>query len=372
MKLGPFIAGLALVGLVGTAHAETPPSAWDRAKRPEVQDEYQLHLTVRQTWESEDEVVTPNAAVMKEGVNARLLAMLQAAGAATSKNPTLRFDLADAYMKTRQFARAVETYKSAMNEFPDHPQTRRSRFELAIACGHVGDHECEERMYRAVISMSTSPAEIATPALNLAETEMHNRDLRSAIDDYREALRVSGLYPSGPKTPALILWGLSVALDRAGETREADEQVQRALEMAGNRPTVADAVLTSEDVFFFPEYEVHWYQALTYAAAARRAPTPKLRLEYWLEAERHMVQWLTGGEKKKDYWLPIAKSRLATYEKARKEAERGQGKTPRGDDEDEVMLLGPSGSGRPVVPPAPRPPQIRPPPPIPKTGDVHL
>jgi tetratricopeptide (TPR) repeat protein len=219
-----------------------------------------------------------------------------------------------------------------MRVFPDHPRARRSRFQLALACGHIGDHECEERMYRQVIAQATAPSEMTTPLLNLAETEMHARDLREAIEDYREAFRLCGFFPSRAETPALILWGLAVALDRAGELHEADEQAHRALEMVQNHIDL----LTSKGVYIAPHYEVNWYQALTYASAARPAPTPALRLAHWLQAERHMVRWVTGAEKKKDYWLPIAKARLATYEKARKEAERGQVKpaptdAPRGD-----------------------------------------
>ena len=66
MKLRAWATALVVIGLAGTAYAETPPSAWDRAKRPEVQDEYQLHLTVRQVWLSEDETPLPNAGPMKE------------------------------------------------------------------------------------------------------------------------------------------------------------------------------------------------------------------------------------------------------------------------------------------------------------------
>lgn len=363
---------VALFGLARIAHAETPPSAWDRAKRPEVQDEYQLHLTVRQVWESEKVTRTARADSIKAAMNTRVVTMLQAAGAATSKNPLLRFDLAQAYIETEDFARAAETFKAAMRDFPDHPQTRHSRFELAIACGHTGDHECEERMYRAVIAESTSPGEITTPLLNLAETEMHNHELREAIEDYREGFRLCGFYQASYETPALILWGLAVALDRAGEVREADESAQRGTEMAMN----SIELLRSKGVFFFPEYEVNWYEGLTLAAAAKRAQVPRERFALWLQAERRMAAWVAGGEKKKDYWLPIAKARLETYTKERKLAEVAAAKSAELEEDDpSVPVPQPQPSRPPLFPsrPPPRPPlNVKPPKVTPKHGDTSI
>ncbi|MFO0741399.1 MAG: tetratricopeptide repeat protein [Labilithrix sp.] len=351
--------------LAGAARAETPPSVWDRAKAPEVADEYQLHLTAQRIFAEQDLRRASSATAMfLDAQLMRVLAMLQSAGAEKSKNPLLRFDLAEAYSELKQYSRAVAIYKGAMADFPTHTLTRHSRFQLAIACGHVGDHECESRMYREIIAHGTAPQEIATPTLNLAETDMHAHELKEAIEGYREALRLCGSYQAGDRTPALVLWGLAVALDRAGEVHEADETAARALSMARNNLHA----LHDEDVFFFPEYEVLWYDALTYAAAARREQKPKERLELWLRAERFMTAWITGAEraKEKDYWLPVARTRLATYAKERKQAEAAALKLPAAAEPEEAFTLTP-----PRAPVTPLP-KIKPPPPIPKSGDVRL
>lgn len=349
----------------GTAAAETPPSMWDRAKRPAIEEEYQLHLSVQRVLRSELQDLSPAIDMMRNAQHLRALAMLHSAGAERSDNPLLRFDLAEVYAEIKNHARAAEIYKAAMRDFPNHPLARRSRFKLAIECGYIGDHECESRLYREIISQETEPDEIATPTLNLAEADMHHHDLREAIEGYREAWRLSGSYASGALTAALAQWGLAVALDRSGELREADEAAHLAVSTAQNHVEI----LRTNGIFFFPDYEVTWYEAISYAALARRAPNAKVRLMHWQNAERYMGEWVRGAKRTKDHWLPIAEVRLATYTQERKRAEAELLKTAPAEMEEPPLRVSPA--PRAPIAPTPRPP-MRPPPPIPKTGDVHL
>lgn len=286
--------------------------------------EYQLHLAVQRMLVGFGES-TP-ARMLNHAQYLRVLAMLQSANAEKSDSALLRYDLAAAYIALENYPRAVEVYRSAMRDFPNHVLTRKTRFDYAIACGKVGDHECEARVYREILAQETEADERSIPTLNLAETEMHNRELREAIEDYRETYRLCGSFQSGYKTPALALWGLAVALDRAGETREAEEAAAQALAHAGNHTLLLHDV--TEGIFFVPEYEVSWYDAITAAAQARRAQGVRERVTHWREAERFMAAWVTGGTRKKDYWLPIAKTRLATYKAERERAEAELAKLP--------------------------------------------
>jgi tetratricopeptide (TPR) repeat protein len=314
----------ALLCVAGSASAETPPSAWDRAKRPAVEDEYELHVAVQRLMSSDLPSRLPPAEMLNNAQHLRILAMLQAADAEKSSNPLLRFDLGYAYDLLHNYPRAAQVFKSALEDFPNHPLSREARFTLAIACGHIGDHECESKLYREIIAEEAEPARRVTSMLNLAETEMHAHDLREAIEGYREVYRLCGTFQSAWETPALALWGLAVALDRAGEIQEAQTEAHRALSHAQNHAEL----LTAENIFFYPEYEVRWYQALTAVAQAKHSSSAKEALMSWQKAERYMQAWIDGATRHKDYWLPIAEARLKTYKAERERAEKQVLKEP--------------------------------------------
>lgn len=312
----------ALLGasVASNAGAETPPSAWDRAKRPELRDEYELHLTVQRVLAG-PRSINDTIQMLQQGQLLRVLAMLQAAGAEKSSNPLLRFDLGRLYYKLENHPRAVTVWKSAIAEFPDHPLVQDCLFDLAVSCGHIGDHACEAGLYRKILMSEVEPAARVTPLSNLAETDMHNHDLKEAIAEYREVIRLVGLLPGSEESErGLVLgrWGLAVALDRAGEVHESEAIAELTQENTNNHGA---EYLHTRNVFFVPSYEVTWYDAIAHAALARRAKTSYDALAQWQLATRFMTAWVEGAEVAKDYWLPIAKARLATYEAERKKAE---------------------------------------------------
>jgi tetratricopeptide (TPR) repeat protein len=254
--------------------------------------------------------------------------MLERAGAEKSKNVLLRLDLAEVYdmLDTLEGHRhAARIYKAAIAEFPDHPAIEQVWLRLAFACGHIGDHECEQDSYMKVLRLETEEILRATPTLNLAETQMHNGDLKEAIDGYREALRIAARVPAGETAP-LATWGLAVALDRAGERQEADKEARFALEL--ERSMGLHNLLRITHVFFVPAYEVNWYEGLGAAAVAATTTSPRDATKLWARAVHSFSEYVAAGERNDDRWLPIAKAHLARAKAERDRTEKAAARLP--------------------------------------------
>jgi tetratricopeptide (TPR) repeat protein len=313
----PLALGALLVA--APASADTPPSIWDRARDPEATTAYDLHAAVQQR-------LIPT---LSQGVNDAAVRMvletLKSNGAETSKNPLLRFDLAFVYTRLQNHARAAEIYKAAISEFPNHPAVERAWLRLAFACGHIADHTCERNAYFEVLRFETEEIFRATPTLNLAETQMHLGELKDAMEGYREALRIAGRMPTRETAP-LATWGLAVALDRSGDRIGAEKEARFALEI--ERSLGMTGLLRSEDVFFVPDYEVHWYEGLGSAARARASTSSREAITLWKAAEKSFGEWVKGAEPKKDQYLPIAKARLAQIKAERERAEKATPREP--------------------------------------------
>jgi tetratricopeptide (TPR) repeat protein len=303
---------LVALGLAATARADTPPSGWDRAREAGVGAAYTLHQQVQLLLLRESELDP-----MHESKLDRALGLLTTARVESSKSPLLRYDLAYVYAEKRDYPRAVQIYRATIAEFPDHPATEHAWLRLAFACGHIGDNACELESYTKVLSLETEDVLRATPILNLAETQMHLGDLKEAIAGYREALRLAGRFP-GRETAPLATWGLAVALDRTGDRIAAEKEAKFAIEL--ERSMGMKGILESSDVFFYPEYELRWYQALGAMAQARSARSARDALLFWSQAEAYWSSYITAGEGKKDRWLPIAKARLALVKAERAKA----------------------------------------------------
>jgi tetratricopeptide (TPR) repeat protein len=307
-----------LAMLPAQGRADTPPSIWERARDPEAAEAFDLHQAVQQR------LIRTTIAEVDFGERGRVLAMLQRAGAEHSKHALLRFDLAHVYLQLENYPRAAQVYKAAIAEFPDHPAVDEAWFWLAMACGHLGDYACEHKAYIELLRRETEEIARATPTLNLAETQMHLGDLKEAIEGYREALRIAGRVPTRDTAP-LATWGLAVALDRAGDRLGAEKEARFAIELG--RSMGNPGLLRSKGVFFFPDYEIHWYEGLGAAAWARGA-SPREAANLWRQAERSFAEYVKGGERRGDRWLPIAKARLAQAKAERERAERAAPRAP--------------------------------------------
>lgn len=111
----------------------------------------------------------------------------------------------------------------------------------------------------------------ATPIIlaNMAEVTMLSGDLETAVTHFEHALREA----SGGRDYLLTMWGLAVALDRLGEHDSALTHVKKAIAAEGG----AMRVLRSDGVFFEPDYERFYYEALGHEVMAHENPANRVR-----------------------------------------------------------------------------------------------
>ncbi len=318
-----------------TGRADTPPSAWDRVKDPSVAESYRLHVEVQRRLASAGRL--PEGIQEAQARTARTL--LERYNAAQSTDLRLRFDLGFVYEDLKEYDKAAKILAATLADHPDHPAAEAGWSLLASACGHTGDRDCERRAYNEQLKRATEDIERGTPTLNLAETEMHAGNLREAIDGYREALRIASRYPSLRLAP-LAVWGLAVALDRSGDRLGAEKEARfaRELERSMGMPGLLH---DPGHVFFFPSYEIHWYDGLGAAAAAHQATTPNEILRLLRSSEQSFSNYVRFAEiaTRKDHWLELAKLRQATAKAEREKAERKYGKEPPREREDDEREL---------------------------------
>jgi len=110
----------------------------------------------------------------------------------------------------------------------------------------------------------------ATPIIlaNMAEVTMLAGDLETAVKHYEHALREA----RGGRDGLLALWGLAVALDRLGEHDSALGHITKATAAEGG----SMRVLRSDGVFFEPDYERFYYEALGHEAMAQEDPANRV------------------------------------------------------------------------------------------------
>ena len=145
---------------------------------------------------------------------------------------------------------------------------------------HLGDlysrkqaHEEAIREYLYSLEHAFDTSKTSTTHSNLAEVYMLNQQLGDAITHYEEAARIARIGRADPLALPLALWGSAAAHDRIGEHRVALERAAEALAAGGGNMDV----LSSENVYFEPPSEIHFYQGLGHMAAAAEAPEPRRR-----------------------------------------------------------------------------------------------
>jgi tetratricopeptide (TPR) repeat protein len=161
----------------------------------------------------------------------------------------------------RQDEEAIAVLEQLRRQQPQFAQSAVA-FDMAIVLTRTGRFAEAAQVYNEAIALALDPGEAAVMRSNLAEVTMLSGDLEGAIAQYERALRAAG----GGRDYLLPLWGMAVALDRLGEHDAALQNAGKAVHAEGGRM----AVLRSDGVFFEPEHEIHYYEALGREALAAR------------------------------------------------------------------------------------------------------
>lgn len=348
---------VALLLLAAPAWADTPPNAWEVAKSPEIAKSYAVHVEV--------ERLMAGAALLKEKADAaereglidaartlrdlatkrhkEALGVLEAAGARTSPDPTLRFDLGAVLEDLRMHQEAAAVLKVALDKWPDAPGADKAWLAYAFANAYTEDSKEERRGYEKYLTLETEAPPRLVPMLNMAECDMRLGNLTDSVEEYRAVLSAAASLPNTAvtvDTSKLARWGLAVALDRSGDPYAAANAARLATQMDPPARDVGTYALPSRietpkildqtTVFFVPPYERKWYLALGETELAKQATDPRDALDHWRAVERFWSDYVAGARAHPggDRWIETAQRKLEGAKKKREEVEAKARKLP--------------------------------------------
>ena len=300
------------------ARAETPPTVWDRARDETAQDRYATHVHA---------MIAQEAASLGKDLDVgddwgiqRARQMLEAAHAAESPDPLLRFDLGLVYEKLEQNTAAVSVLTSALALAPGHVAAERGWNALAIAFARMDRPTSELAAYDQYLHTEVDEEQRASAILNMAEAEMRQGHLKEAIAGTEEALRLSQDVRTGGGvvTFVLAIWDLAVEKDRNGDATGAMIEARRAVSHDRLLGIISDRRI----VFFVPAYERDYYLGLGELALSVDSDTTRVKLQHAERAERRFSEYVRAAPSD-DRWLRRAKEHLEHAKKRQKELGKG-------------------------------------------------
>jgi tetratricopeptide (TPR) repeat protein len=285
------------------------PSVWERAASQDravanrVHEEVEALLRVAFAQHSEE------SGVAQEKLS-NAMERLEQIHADRSPDVRLRFDFGQVAKARRDYARAATALESALHEAPDHPRATRAYFDLGVCLATLSKTDGEIAAYDENLKRETDP-QLRTIALsNRGEAymvlgrqpQMTLSRLALAVDDFRAALLIDAGYPQAH-------WGLAVALDRSGDAPGAMAEAKLAVTY-----DPLERQISGPDVFFVPQYDQYWYEALSAMARTQQLDDPSSSILLW---ETAVAKWaayvaVAPGD---DRWLALARAHLTSSQR---------------------------------------------------------
>jgi len=311
---GRAFAPLLLAGLLWAGTGQAAPSIWQRARDPHAGAQHTMLSRIERLLgslglaEFDAELSAGAIALTQLGQsNWPCLSRASAGDAAgeTALDPRLEYLIGGALLDSQagheREARCM--LERALRDAPNSPLAARGLSDLAIAAAKLGDREAEHAAYLRALELTWQPDSRANLLANLAESEMALGNLTGAVRGYRSALSTS----QQPELVAGAYFGLAVALDRSGDLPSALDAAKRALSvpMPPNL-FVTGSVLDLPNVFFMPQYEIHYYKALGAMAAAQLAADDLAKRDALSEASDQWSRYLEPAEADHARYAPRA------------------------------------------------------------------
>jgi tetratricopeptide (TPR) repeat protein len=311
-RLLPLVcAGLAF-GPVRVASAG--PTVWDVIAHPELGRADELLALAERSRVPEEDALDDAGMFLSSGtsdeldrqLNARAAALISIADDALLGDTRLAYLLGDALVKADKsyLPEGRLRLEQALQAAPDSPLAGEAWFSLAVAEGKLRHHPAERAAYTRALELEWEPELQATIVTNRAESTMAAGDLALAMRDYRLALALS----RSATTQALAYWGLAVATERDGDLPSSLEFARRAASFRFGPPSHLVVALDLPAVYFTPDYEEHYYRALsTMAEAARADGTDEKRL-LLQTASLLWSLYLDGAQRDSERWVDNARA----------------------------------------------------------------
>lgn len=307
--------------ILSATFAEASPSRWTRARDPELDRRATLLADVEalalKSQHIRDEQKGEEGQALALMYLQKARDLLEQGGAARTRDTVLRYHLADFYSRLNDYEKAIPLFKALLRDNPPAPLRADAYGALAVSYARAGQHEDEIKAYGQALLLQPHTAERARLLANRAEAYMAIGEITLAVEGYRAALSllssIEMILGSGPTT----LWGLAVALDRAGDLDSGLDAVRLARTYDPN-----DKGLESPGWFYVPAYDRYYYQALGHWSAARAADLNAAKAERYSRAIAAWEEYIASAAPD-DRWLPLSRVRLRQCEKEREAWLRG-------------------------------------------------
>jgi tetratricopeptide (TPR) repeat protein len=349
---------LAVALTATSARADTPPNIWDLAKNPNAYDQYARHLQIEREIDLVSELTADPQDIAKLQIPLSIDHARTIIEEEGPKDVWLRFDEGWVLMKREQWAQAIPILEEVAKELASKPFSQEVWERLAECYVRVERTDDEIRAYDEVLARAATDTERITPLLNQGEALMRSGAIDTAVEQFREVLRLSAAQVNASSVYTLAQWDLAVALDRSGDPRAGLDAARAAVRLDGRYIGVVGGrvVLSStpdphvtlyivppglyaiseqnEEVYFVPNYERDWYLALGYEALALEAGVSS-SLAHWRDAETHMMTYITqatlhaADTHKPDTWLDLGQKRLDDIRRRRANAQKQAGPVAR-------------------------------------------
>lgn len=322
------VAALAAV-ITLAPFAEAAPSRWARALSPSLDQQATMlsavdDLQSRASFIRRQENDQPGMAVHERVLLERAREVLERGGAARSRDLRVRYRLAEVYHQIQDDERAIPVFEGILRSGAPDVMLAEVYSYLAISYARLARHQDEIRAYGEALAREPHNRSRATLLANRAEAYMAVGDITAAVEGYRAALSMlTSIDMIVQQQGATTLWGLGVALDRAGDLEAGIAAIRLARTYDPN-----DRGINGPGWFYVPPYDRFYYHALGHWSAARATDLGPGKAEEYARAVAQWEEYIASAPAE-DRWLPIAKARLKQCEKERDVFLRAAQKRPR-------------------------------------------
>jgi hypothetical protein len=281
LSRGPGLRVLALAVLVASV-ASGQPTVWERAREPR-RAIVERHLLAAERLLMEP-ISSPVELFRAQRTAARLLASEPADGPLAGSprlDAVLGAVAAEPYVA--DYAGARLRFERALAGPLPAPVAARVQFSLGVVCARLSDSRCERRAYDAVLELATDRDLRAIALMNRAEGRMLAMDLAGAIVDYQQARRAT----RERELIVLAGYGLAAAQERSGDLPSALAVLEAGHALV--QGALPYSPLDDPQVFFVPDFDVHYYRGLDELAVAHEA-------EVAGDAETARLAWAAAAE----------------------------------------------------------------------------
>lgn len=295
-------ARLAAWLLLATSGASAEPSLWQIARDPDERARARARQRAEQLFDQAGARRADPEALRDLALGSA--ALLELSGGAR-RDPWQMVLLGRVLLEAepRRAREAMQLVEQGLRRLPDSDFKRESWFDLGVGALQSGDNARALRAFTAALALAWDQDDRANVYRNRGKAQMLSGDLQAAVEDFRRAVKLAREL----KYVVLSHYGLGVALERSGDYPQGLQEVARAAAIRLPAPPYPSEDALDLPWLWTPEYDVHYFRALSAMAAAKDAPALDERLAAYEAALASWERYLPAAEARRDRFAANAR-----------------------------------------------------------------